>query len=97
MINLSEYANDRTYWIALHALDNDVVHFDSFGVEHAQKEIKKIIGNKSIKTNMFRIQANNSIMCKYFCIGLIDSVTLNIVNIDKIVISYKFEHSDNGF
>ena len=35
-------------------------------------KLKKFIGNKNIKTNIFRIQANNSIMCGYFCIGFLD-------------------------
>ena len=35
-------------------------------------EIKKFIGNKNIKANIFRVQANNSIMCGYFCNGFID-------------------------
>ena len=33
-----------------------------------------LIGNKNIKTNIFRLQANNSVMCAYFCIGFIDFV-----------------------
>ena len=32
---------------------------------------KTFIGNKNIKTNMFRIQAYDSIMCGYFCIRFI--------------------------
>ena len=28
--------------------------------------------NKNIKTNIYRTQANNSIMCEYFCAGFID-------------------------
>ena len=36
------------------------------------KEIKTFIGNKNIKINIFRIQAYDSIMCGYFCIGFID-------------------------
>ena len=42
------------------------------GVEHIQKEIKKFINNKNIKTNIFRIQAYDLVMCGYFCIGFID-------------------------
>ena len=34
--------------------------------------LKKIIGHENIKTNIFRIQADNSIMCGYFYIGFID-------------------------
>ena len=50
----------------------DVIYFDSFGVEHIPKEIKTFISNKNIKTNIFRIQAYDSVMCGYFCIGFID-------------------------
>ena len=46
--------------------------FYSFGVEHVPKEIKEFVGNKSIKANIFRVQANDSVICGYFCIGFID-------------------------
>ena len=59
-----------THWIALYVLNN---YFDSFGVEHVHQEIKAFIGNKNI-TNIFRIQVYDSIMCRYFCIGLIDFI-----------------------
>ena len=60
--------------------NNNVTYFDYFGVEHIPKEIKKLINrtsssashNKNITTNIFRIQAYDSIMCGYFCIGFID-------------------------
>ena len=52
--------------------NNSVTYFDSFGVEHIPKEIKAFINNKNIITNIFRIQAYDSIMCGYFCIGFID-------------------------
>ena len=39
-----------------------------------QKKIEKIIGNKNIITNIYRIQAYDSIMCGYFCIGFTDFV-----------------------
>ena len=52
--------------------NNDVTYFDSFGVEHIPTEIKTFISNKNIKTNIFRIQAYDSIMCGYFCIGFIN-------------------------
>ena len=51
---------------------NNVTYCDSFGVEHIPKEIIKFIKNKNIKTNIFRIQAYDSIMCGYFCIAFID-------------------------
>ena len=53
--------------------NNDVTYFDSFGVEHIPKEIEAFI-NRSlyITTNIFRIQAYDSIMCGYFCIGFVN-------------------------
>ena len=51
--------------------NNNVTYFDSFGVEHIPKEIITFVNNKNIKTNIFRIQAYDS-MCGYFCIGVID-------------------------
>ena len=71
-INLDEYSDIGTHWVALYVKNNDVTYFDSFGVEHIPKEILKFIGNKNIKTNIFRIQANDSIMCGYFCTGFIN-------------------------
>ena len=37
VINLDEYADVGTHWIALYTLNNDAVYFDSFGVEHVPK------------------------------------------------------------
>ena len=52
--------------------DNSVTYFDSFGIVHIPKEIKKFIGNENVVTNIYRIQADDLIMCGYFCIGFID-------------------------
>ena len=56
VINLDEYADVGTHWITLFCNRNEIVYFDSFGVEHIPEEIKKFIGNKNIKTNIFRVQ-----------------------------------------
>ena len=72
VINLDEYADVGAHWIALFGNRNEIVYFNSFGVEHVPEEIKKFIGNKNIKANIFRVQANDSIMCGYFCNGFID-------------------------
>ena len=53
VINLDEYADVGTYWIALFCNRNKIVYFDSFGVEHVPEEIKKFIGNKSKKQKHF--------------------------------------------
>ena len=66
VINLDEYADESTHWIVLFFNSNEIVYLDSFGVEHVPEEIKKIIGNKNTNGNIFRGQANESVMCGYF-------------------------------
>ena len=72
IVNLDQYSGIGTHWVALYVQNSDFTYFDYFGVEHIPEEIKKFIGNKNIKTNIFRIQAFDSIMRGYFCIGFID-------------------------
>ena len=55
VIHLDEYSDIGTHWVALYLQNNNVTYFDSFGVEHIPKEIKKFINNKNIKINIFRI------------------------------------------
>ena len=64
--------NQRTHWKALYVNGDNVTYIDSFGVEYIPKEIKKFIGNKNIRTMIYRIQANDSILCGYFCINFIN-------------------------
>ena len=73
VINLDEYADAGTHWIALFCNRNEIVYFDSFGVEHVPKEIKEFVENKNIKANIFRVTANDSVMSGYFAL---DSLTL---------------------
>ena len=72
VINLDEYADLGTHWIVLFCNRNEIVYFDSFGVEHVPEKIKKFVGNKNITANLFRVQASNSVMCGYFYTGFID-------------------------
>ena len=48
VINLDEYENTGTHWIALFVKTNEAIYFDSFGIEHIPKEIEHAIGNKEI-------------------------------------------------
>ena len=97
IINLDGDEDIDTHWIALYAKNNEVIYFDRFGVEHIPKEIKsRFRGNKGIKTNIFRIQAYNSIMCDYFCIGFIDFMIANktLINFTSLLSPYDFEQND---
>ena len=86
VINLDEYADIGT--------KKKVIYFDSFGVEHGPKKIKTFIGQKNIKTNIFRIQADNSIMCGYFCIRFIDYMLVgkNLIDFTDLFSPYDLKN-----
>ena len=97
MINLDEYADVGTDWIALFCNGNEIVYFDSFGVEHVPEEIKEFVGNKNIKANIFRVQANDSVMCGYFCIGFIDFMLAGkkLTDFTSLLSPYDFKKNNN--
>ena len=66
IINLDKHADVGTHWIALFCNKSVIVCLDSFAVEHVPEEVKKFIGNKNINAKIFRVQANNSVMCGSF-------------------------------
>ena len=92
VINLDEYSDIGTHWIALYVKNNIVTYFDSFGVEHIPKEIKTFINSKNIKIDIFRIQAYDSIMCGYFYIRFI-----NFMPAGKTLTEYTDLFSPNNF
>ena len=79
VINLDEYVK---HWIALFCTEIEVIYFDSFRVEHVPKDTEKFIEHKNIKTDVFRIQTNNSIMSGSSCIGFIDFMFPSKILID---------------
>ena len=95
-INLDEYADVGTHWVASYVKNNEVIYFDSFDVEHVSKEIKRFIGHKDIKTNILRIPANNSIMCGYFCTGFIDFMFAgrSVIDFTSLFSPYDFKKND---
>ena len=92
IINLDEYENTGTHWITLFVKTNEVIYFDSFGIEHIPKETEHAIGNKKIKASIFRLQAYDSIMCRYYCIEFINYM-LN----GKTLLDYTNLFSPNDF
>ena len=77
--------------------NNDVTCFVSFGVEHIPKKIQKFIVNKNIKANIFRVQAYDSIMCWYFCIGFINFMLKgkNLTNFTSLFFPHDFDKNDD--
>ena len=53
-----EYKSIGTHRITLYANGDNRTYFNSFGVAYIPKEIKKFIGNKNIKRNIYRIHEN---------------------------------------
>ena len=74
VINLDEYKDAGTHWIALFCKRSEIFYFDSFGFEHVHEETQEFIGNKNIKANIFWVQGNNSVICGYFWAGFIDFI-----------------------
>ena len=90
---INEYADVDTHWTALFCKRNETVFFNSFGVQHVPKEIKKFIRNKNIKANIFRVQVNSSIMCGYFFLGFIDFMLAGkrLTNFTSLFSPYDFK------
>ena len=77
--------------------NNNVTYFNSFWVEHIPKEIKAFINNnENITTNIFRIQAYDSTMCGYLCIGFIDFMLAGKKSTDytNLFSPYDFKKND---
>ena len=92
VVNLDEYSDILTHWIALYVNNKTVTYFDSFGIEHIPKEIKNFTTNKNIIANICRVQSYDSIMCGYFCIGFIDYMFMG-----KNLTDYTILFSPNNF
>ena len=98
VINLDEYENTGTHWVALFVKTKEAIYFDSFGIEHIPIEINKFIDNDTtkssslerIESNIFRMQAYDSIMWGYFCIEFI-----NYMHKDKKLLDYTNLFSPN--
>ena len=84
IINLDEYENTGTHWIALFVKTNEAIYFDNFGIKHIPKEIEHAVGNNEIKANIFRLKAYDSIMCGYYCIEFINNMLKGKTLLDYI-------------
>ena len=61
-----------THWASLFIDKNTAIYFDSFGIKYIPQEVLSKIKDKSFKHNTFRIQNDDSIMCKFYCITFIE-------------------------
>ena len=91
--NLDEYVDVGTHLIYLYVNDNNGTYSE---IEYIPKEIKKFIGNNNITTNIFRMQAYNSVMYGYFCSGFIDFMLKgkSLTDFTNLLLSINFKHND---
>ena len=70
VVNFHEYSDIGTHWIILYSLSLFWINILLTLIALVQNTFQKklFINNKTIKTNIFRIQAQDSVMCGYFCI-----------------------------
>ena len=96
-INLDEYSDLGTHWIVLQALNNNVTYFDNFKVQRIPQEIKIFIDKSILVTSIFIIQAYDSVMRGYFCIGFIDFMLKgkNLTDFTNLFSPNNFNKNDN--
>ena len=75
VVNLDEFEDSGTHWVAVFVeRGSKATYFDSFGVTSLPEEIKGFLEGKNLVVNLYRVQAYDSIMCGYFCIGFINHI-----------------------
>ena len=101
IINLDHSKNTATHWVVVFVKKDEVIYFDSFGVEYIPKEVMKKIehsslGNKNSKTSIFRLQGNNSKMCGCFCFLFIEYILNDktLTDFTNLFGSWNFEKND---
>ena len=94
--NLDEYSDLGENCLTLFCNKSEAVYSDSFGVEHVFEEIKEFAGNENVIANIFQLQANNSIICRYACIGFIDFMLAGTKLTDLISIFSPYNFKKNG-
>ena len=96
VINLDENADVGMHLIALFCNGSEIVYFDSFGVGYVPEEINDFVENKIIIANIFQVQANNAVMCGYFCIGFIDFILegKKLTDFSSMFSPYDFKKND---
>ena len=72
-------------------------HIGLLYFEHIPEEIEKFIRNKNIKTNIFQVQANDSVMCGNFCIGFITFMLAGkkLTHYTNLFSPHDFKKNDN--
>ena len=97
VINLNEYADVGTHWIALFCKRSEMVYLIVLVLNMFLKKLKNLLDIKNIEGNIFRVQTNYSVMCGCLCIGFIDFVLAGkrLTNVTSLSFPYGFKKNDN--
>ena len=77
VINLHDNQSKGTHWVSLFIDRNTAVYFDSVGTEYIPQDVLNKIKDQSITHNIFRIQSNDSVGCRFYCIAFIEYLQEN--------------------
>ena len=91
-INLDNKKSKGTHWVAISIEGNTAAYFDSFGIEYVPREVLNKIKYESITHNIFRIQYEDSIMCGFYFMTLIEYLLAG-----KTLLDYTDLFSSNGY
>ena len=97
VINLDEYTDVGTHWIALFCNRNEIVYFDVFGIESVPKEIKEFVGNENIIANIFLSTSKQFSNVQQFCIGFINFMFAGkkLTDFTNMFSPYDFKKNDD--
>ena len=96
VINLDDKNSKGTHWVSLFVNKNTAVYFDSFGIEYTPQEVLNKIKHKSITHNIFRIQDNQSIVCRFYCIAFIEYILAGKTFLDYTNLFSPNDYKENG-
>ena len=65
VINLDDRQSKGTHWVSLFIDTSAAVYFDCFRIEHTAQVVSSKVINKSITHSIFRIQSEDSVMCRF--------------------------------
>ena len=72
VINIDGKQSKGIHWVSLFIDRNMAVYFDSFGTEYFPQDVLNKIKDEYITHNIFRIQSDDSIMYRFYCINFIE-------------------------
>ena len=94
--NLADKYSKGKHWVSLYIDRNTAIYFYSFGIDYILQEVLNKIKGKLITHNIFIMQDNESVMCGFYCIALIDYMLAAKNVLDYTNFFFPNENKKNG-